>query len=41
MSIMFRDRSLKPNELYHHYCSLCGVSIHPDFINNHKCRGAK
>jgi len=39
--IKFRDRPLKPNEKYHHYCSVCGVSIHPDLVHSHKCRNAR
>ena len=37
MSIIFRDRSLKPNESYHHYCEECGVELHPDLAYSHKC----
>jgi len=40
-SIGFRDRELKPNELYHNYCKECGCSIHPDLVHRHKCHSAK
>ena len=38
--IGFRDRPLKGNELYHHYCKVCGKSIHPDMVHRHKCHNA-
>jgi hypothetical protein len=37
MTIIFRDRPLKPNETFHHYCDFCKVEIHPDMIQTHKC----
>lgn len=35
--IGFRDRPLRPNEKYHHYCKECGAEVHPDFVHSHKC----
>jgi len=40
-SIGFRDRPLKANEKYHHYCRECGCSVHPDLVHRHKCHNAK
>ncbi len=37
MSIVFRDRALKPGETSHYYCPDCGCEIHPDFAYSHKC----
>jgi len=38
MSIFFRDRPLKTNEKYHHYCSECGMELNVDLAYSHKCK---
>lgn len=37
LGVVFRDRSLKPSERYHHYCSECGAELHSDLAYSHKC----
>ena len=38
MTIVFRDRPLKPGEKQHHYCTECGQELHPDLAYRHKCK---